>query len=226
MHSRRGFEVIEKKWEDEFFEEYASYLDNIWWKNTSEIKLNKNSYNISESFKSTCARDKNDRHLHVNNNDKLRTYVLFKSETLCTEPHLKYKVNINKAQLLAKFRMGVSLLRIETGRYEPNGFVGKKGINIEFRTCKCCSLNKVEDEIHFMIVCPLYIYNNLRNKLFKICSGMYIYRSNFGELNEEDKFKFIFSSQPRAEELCYASANFIWDAFKVRQKFLKSLCKQ
>ena len=55
---------------------------------------------------------------------------------------------------------------------------------------------------------------------------MYIYRSNFGELNEEDKFKFIFSSQPRAEELCYASANFIWDAFKVRQKFSKSLCKQ
>ena len=54
---------------------------------------------------------------------------------------------------------------------------------------------------------------------------MYIYRSNFIDLNEIDKFKFILSPQSRVEELCYASANFIWDAFKVRQKFLKSLCK-
>ena len=45
------------------------------------------------------------------------------------EPYLRYISNINKAKLLAKFRMGVSMLRIETGRYESNGFVGKRGIN-------------------------------------------------------------------------------------------------
>ena len=50
--------------------------------------VNKNSYNVSESFKSTCTRDNNVRHLHVNNNNKLRTYVLFKSETLYVWNHI------------------------------------------------------------------------------------------------------------------------------------------
>ena len=50
-------ELIKKKWEDDFFEEYASYLDTTWWKNASEVKINKNSYIVSDSFRSNCTID-------------------------------------------------------------------------------------------------------------------------------------------------------------------------
>ncbi len=40
---------------------------------------------------------------------------------------------------------------MESGRYESGGVENKKGLPIEFRVCECCNLERVEDEIHFML---------------------------------------------------------------------------
>ena len=56
--------------------------------------------------------------------------------------------------LLMKFRAGVSLLRIETGRYESNGS-GTSGIPVHERICLCCNMG-IEDERHFICDCPVY----------------------------------------------------------------------
>ena len=62
-------------------------------------------------------------------------------------------------KFLAKTRLGVLQLRIETGRFERP----KKPI--EARICKQCSLNEVETESHFILSCPRHSF--LREQLFR-----------------------------------------------------------
>jgi hypothetical protein len=49
---------------------------------------------------------------------------------------------------LAKFRTSSHKLNIEIGRYH--------GIPAEDRKCEVCNGGKVENEIHFLLECPLY----------------------------------------------------------------------
>ena len=68
---------------------------------------------------------------------------------------------------MSKFRLGVCPLHIETGRYEINE-KKSKGISVENRTCQVCgSQDEIEDEFHFLMMCPAY--NELRNNLFDAC---------------------------------------------------------
>ncbi|XP_048252544.1 uncharacterized protein LOC125380687 [Haliotis rufescens] len=80
-------------------------------------------------------------------------YKLFKAEIIM-EDYLS-KVNVKKFRTaLSRFRCSSHNLLIETGRY----------VNIprEERICNLCSLNSVEDEFHFLLVCPVYLH--LREK--------------------------------------------------------------
>ena len=52
---------------------------------------------------------------------------------------------------LAKFRLSSHQLRIETGRY------GNKRVERSLRICICCDKNEIEDEYHFLLVCPAYV---------------------------------------------------------------------
>ena len=61
-----------------------------------------------------------------------------------------------KISLLAQLRIGILPLNIEVGRYY--------GIDLENRVCTLCHQNEVEDEIHFMMLCP--IYSNIRSYYF------------------------------------------------------------
>lgn len=47
-------------------------------------------------------------------------------------------------------------LSIETGRYNT--------VDKSVRFCKCCNMNVIEDEYHFLLVCPYY--SNLRHGYF------------------------------------------------------------
>ena len=51
---------------------------------------------------------------------------------------------------MAKFRLGVLALRIETGRYQ------RPRLAVEERVCKMCSSDEVEDESHFLLRCSLF----------------------------------------------------------------------
>ena len=86
---------------------------------------------------------------------KLRFYSIFKTE-LCTETYVMSNLLPSERSLLAQFRFGILPLRIETGR-----FVNMKE---DERICQLCKGNEVEDEHHFLFVCPLY--NDLRESMF------------------------------------------------------------
>ncbi len=58
--------------------------------------------------------------------------------------------NLPKSQrsLCAQIRCGILPFHIETGRY--------RGVAEDDRICEYCVLNEVENEIHFILYCPLY----------------------------------------------------------------------
>ena len=60
--------------------------------------------------------------------------------------------------MLAKLRLSSHKLNIEIGRHNS--------IDRQDKTCIRCNLNDIEDEFHFVLVCPDYIY--LRNAYSQI----------------------------------------------------------
>ncbi len=50
--------------------------------------------------------------------------------------------SVSTRQALSRFRIGVSVVRVETGTYESNGTNGRRGIPIQIRVCKCSDLCK------------------------------------------------------------------------------------
>ena len=72
--------------------------------------------------------------------------------------------------------MGLFPLYVETGTHNNKP--------LERRLCTYCSLNEIEDEYHFLIICPKY--DNLRHNIFS-----YINDINLNALSERDKFVTI-----------------------------------
>ncbi len=82
-------------------------------------------------------------------------YKLFKGQ-ISLEWYLS-KITVKKFRVaLSRFRCSSHDLFVETGRYS--------NINRQERLCQVCDLNDVEDEYHFLLVCPLY--SDLRRKYF------------------------------------------------------------
>ena len=77
---------------------------------------------------------------------KLRTYALFKT-VIGTEKYLQEIRNLSIGIQFSKFRLSDHNLEIEKGRH--------KGLVTELRFCPFCD-NEVENEIYFLLVCPLY----------------------------------------------------------------------
>ncbi|XP_069141192.1 uncharacterized protein [Argopecten irradians] len=71
--------------------------------------------------------------------------------------YLKKPLNSKTKQILSKYRMQAHSLQIEAGRYNavPRGD----------RLCTVCDKNDVEDEMHFVLLCPAY--SELRKKFIK-----------------------------------------------------------
>ena len=85
-----------------------------------------------------------------------RTYRCFKIRYQLEDYLLKVK-NFRHRQSLAKFRTSTHCLHIETDRHQRNV------PDVVDRKCEFC--NVTEDEVHFLINCPLYC--NERDKLYK-----------------------------------------------------------
>ena len=79
-----------------------------------------------------------------------------------------------KRSLLCQLRLGILPLEVEVGRFGLKSNDGQvKRIPLEERICKLCNMNKVEDEMHFLIECTLY--ERERQVLFenlKICENI------------------------------------------------------
>jgi len=87
---------------------------------------------------------------------KLRTYRSFKTH-LRLEKYLMTSANYQGRALMTAIRIGTNKLQIERGRW-----IQQKRLE---RVCKQCSMNQVENEVHFVLLCPKY--EELRQKLFQ-----------------------------------------------------------
>jgi hypothetical protein len=85
---------------------------------------------------------------------KLRTYVEFKS-LLCPEQYLLEVTIPCHRRALSRLRCSNHSLIIESGRYH--------NIDVDDRICQLCDTDEIEDEYHFVLVCPLFI--DIRNHL-------------------------------------------------------------
>ena len=92
----------------------------------------------------------------INNSRRLETYSLFKHE-FKFERYLDF-INDNRFRsALTSFRVSSHKLQIERGRH----------LNIprNERICRNCNSNMIENEYHFLLICPKY--SDLRNKYIK-----------------------------------------------------------
>ena len=141
-------------------------------------------------------------------NKKLCTYASFKT-VYKFEHYLDLIPSKKKRSNFAKLRLSAHNLRIETGRY------GKNPIPRIDRKCPYCqSFNKtaVEDEIHFLSVCPLY--ETARNSMLSLINSKF---PRISSLDLCDTFIWLMSQEDA--DCLISIANFISLAFESRESF-------
>ena len=129
--------------------------------------------------------------IEIESKPKLRTYKLFKSDFSTEEYILKHRSKYERS-ILCQFRIGILPLNIETGRYKniKDNISGKmRNLRPEERICDLCDLNIVEDELHFLCVCP--VYNDERQNLYRKIDSTH---NGFLNLEPEEKFIFIMTN--------------------------------
>lgn len=90
---------------------------------------------------------------NINNSDRLLSYCMFKHEFLL-EKYLECIMDKRLRIALCKFRVSSHDLEIECGRYTR--------IARNDRCCKICKSSFIENEYHFLLICPAYA--NLRKQ--------------------------------------------------------------
>ena len=93
---------------------------------------------------------------NINNSRRLSTYCRFK-HSFNLKPYLDTIYERKFKIALTRFRLSSHRLEIERGRYFD--------IDRTERKCKNCTQNTIENEYHFLLVCPLY--QDLRRKFLK-----------------------------------------------------------
>ena len=129
---------------------------------------------------------------------KLRTYNLI-ADFSSPKMYLHKPLSFIQRKFLAKTRLGVLQLRIETGRYE------RPKLNAEQRICKQCSLDSVENEAHFILECPRHSFQ--RDQLFS-----QIDNESFPQFSGSEKLKFLLNNS----DIVKQTSQFIIDAFDNR----------
>ena len=122
---------------------------------------------------------------------KLRTYIKFKFNH-SLEEYLCYIPDTRWIKTLSRLKMSSHMLEIERGRH-----VKPQKIPPEQRTCQRCTLNSVDDKIHFSITCSYF--TTQRTSLF---AESKLLNSEFDSLSNDDNY--IMSSTHRPLVICLA----------------------
>lgn len=135
---------------------------------------------------------------------KLDTYFSIKTD-FCLEPYLMVEqFQLRKA--ISKLRISSHNLLIEAGRYTK-----PKRLQRSERICKHCSLNRIENEFHFLTECSLYTME--RNELFnKVISS----NNNFASLRIDEKAKWLMIQE--SKDILNALGMYIHRCFEKRNK--------
>jgi hypothetical protein len=147
---------------------------------------------------------------HINRcgeGNKLRTYATFK-KTFNLE---NYLLTINckeKRSSYTKLRISSHNLMIERGRH-----MRPKKLEVQERICRHCDTGQIEDEMHFMMRCPLYKENReiMWNSLCDIMPS-------FENLDEMDQFKMLMSNFDGDQEVSNIVAKYIQVGKELKEK--------
>ena len=140
----------------------------------------------------------------LSNKPKLHLYKEYKTQ-YCTERYVLIGLRRSQRSVLAKLRLGVLQIHVETGRY--------KNTPRDQRCCLICNINgEVEDEIHFLLKCPQY--KNIRDNLFTYATSII---PEFDDLNEIQKLRTL-TSHPN---LIRNTANYAMELLRIRQNILR-----
>lgn len=140
------------------------------------------------------------------NGNKLRTYRTYKSSVgLKLEPYVTCQLPRAVRRTMTLFRSGALPLAVETGRYS------RPQVQLCDRLCKFCELNAIENEMHFLMTCPLY--TDIRYELFEKASDLI---DGFNLLCIDDKFISIMN----CENIQYSLAHTLHKFFQRRKRFL------
>ena len=131
---------------------------------------------------------------------KLRTYKLFKTN-YCLEPYLSLNLPRKTYVNIARFRMSSHNLKIETGRHN------RPKTPVEERLCDKCDANKVEDEMHCLLICD----DNAiaRDELIGRVSSLI---TNFNSLDKTSQFEVLMSD--KKPEVIHAIGSFLSKVMK------------
>ena len=91
----------------------------------------------------------------INETSKAYHYKIFKC-IFESENYLSLDIPAKYIHTFSKFRCSSHKLFVETGRH--------RDIPYHHRICSLCTLNQIEDEFHFMCICPLY--SDVRERYF------------------------------------------------------------
>jgi hypothetical protein len=125
-------------------------LSNIWInQETCDISFNIIKQRILDHYYQTWYSE-------INNSRRLITYSRFK-HSFELEPYLDQITEKKYRIALSRFRLSSHSLEIERGRYF--------NIPQNERKCQFCNMNFIENEYHFLLVCPMY--KDLRKQFLK-----------------------------------------------------------
>ena len=185
------------------FATWSKEIENILSRNSLRELFVSNIFDLTTTIKSLQSsllkKDLEKFHGQCQIMPKLRTYnrVAIFNSNKC---YLTKPLSFIQRKFLAKLRLGVLGLRIETGRYERPRRLPEE------RICRQCTLGTTEDEAHFILHCPRHTL--LRNDLLTNLS-----LEDFTNLNENEKLKFLLNDPTIVKQ----TAQFIVNAFDNRE---------
>ena len=148
---------------------------------------------------SLTLKDSSRLHAESIKSAKLRTYVHVSGDS-GAKTYLRKPLSYIQRKYMAKLRLGILQLRIESGCYE------RPHLKACYRICKQCMLGEVENEEHFMLKCPKHSFR--RNLLFTGIKNL----DSFNCMNNLDKVKFLLNDP----DIVKSSSQFIIDSFHAR----------
>ena len=173
--------------------------------------INVNDTNISTENKKrlkTILYDDYDKYWRsiIIESSKALAYKKIK-QNVSTENYLFAVKNMRHKTALSRLRLSNHKLYIETGRHLRPKLERSK------RKCFICK-NEIEDEIHFVVNCPLY--STERNKLFHAIR----YTSKHFDQLKTDEQKFIFIMTNEDTNVMKQLAKYTYNAMQIREKVI------
>jgi hypothetical protein len=143
-----------------------------------------------------------------NSSGKLDTFFSFKT-SFRKEAYLELdKFELRKT--ICKFRISAHALKIETDRHKKN-YVERSQ-----RICGSCQQHQTEDELHFLLECPLY--QSLRQEYL---SRVILYCPNFSILDNKAQFNWLMNNENKS--ILEGLGTYLIHSFNLRNTCTKTI---